>query len=345
MNLLATPVLSTPVNCTAWHELSAPTSLSNLDRLESQAAHILLETVAELNPTALMFSGGKDSICLAHIISKVFRGGASLGVIPFDYVHYDSGDNFTEVLEFRDHLAKVQGAHLKVLNVVDYSRAGLLSSPLDGVGNVKALSELVNLSQRTFGYAGLIGGGRRDEDAVRAKERIFSVRDKTGKWDPESQRPEFWNNYNTSLPDGGHIRVFPISNWTERNVWEYITRERIELPSIYYAHERQVVQRDGKLLAYFDDLELRPGEQIETRSVRCRTVGDRKTTGFIESFAKTNSDILSELLESRYSERAGRMEDRAADTGMESRKQMVGFKFTEYRDESYSIKNTKSSRG
>jgi sulfate adenylyltransferase subunit 2 len=320
MNLLATSELRAPAHCSSWRELSAPNTLSNLDRLESQAAQILLETVAELNPTALMFSGGKDSICLAHIIAKVFRGPDGLGKIPFDYVHYDSGDNFKEVLDFRDYLAQTQGAHLRVLGVVNYSKAGLLSAPLDGVGNVKALSELVNLSQRQFGYRGLIGGGRRDEDSVRAKERIFSVRNESGKWDPEFQRAEFWSNYNTSLPTGGHIRVFPISNWTERNVWEYITREQIELPSIYYAHDRPVVQRDGKLLAYFSDFELRHGEKVEVRSVRCRTVGDRKTTGFIDSSAKSNSEILSEILESRYSERAGRLEDQTADTGMESRK-------------------------
>jgi sulfate adenylyltransferase subunit 2 len=294
-------------------------ALSNLDRLEAEAAHILLETAATITPTALMFSGGKDSICLAHIIKKVFKDLAD-EAIPFKFIHYDSGDNFQEVLDFRDSLTAGLGITPQVYNVLEAHHAGLIKTALDGQGNVKALVELINYSQKELGLAGLIGGGRRDEDSVRAKERIFSVRDQTGLWQPQNQRPELWDCFNSLVNTGGHLRIFPISNWTERNVWEYIARENIALPSIYYAHERPVFSRNGTLMAYFSDSELRVGEEVQVKTVRCRTVGDRRTTGFIESQADQAWSVLSEIVDSKRSERAGRAEDQAADTGMESRK-------------------------
>ena len=294
-------------------------ALSNLDRLEAEAAHILLETAATISPTALMFSGGKDSICLAHIIKKVFQE-LSEERIPFKFIHYDSGDNFQEVLDFRDNLTTALGVKPQVYNVLEAYSAGLIKTALDRQGNVRALVELINYSQKELGLAGLIGGGRRDEDAVRAKERIFSVRDQTGLWQPQNQRPELWDCFNSLLNTGEHLRIFPISNWTERNVWEYIAREQIALPSIYYAHERPVFKRNGTWMAYFSDSELRPGEEGQIKTVRCRTVGDRRTTGFIESEADQAWAVLSEIVDSKRSERAGRAEDQGANTGMESRK-------------------------
>lgn len=290
-------------------------SLSNLDVLEAQACHILLEARATLDPLALMFSGGKDSACIAHLLGKLLPHNN----LPL-FIHYDSGDNFQEVLAFRDQVVSSLGAQLKVYNVVDASTKGLLEAPLDGEGNVLALVELISHSQRELGLRGLIGGGRRDEDPVRAKERIFSVRDARGKWNPSVQRPELWNTYNTELADGEHLRIFPISNWTERTVWEYIASQEVPLPSLYYAHEREVFSRNGQLLAYFPDIPLLPGETPAIKRVRCRTIGDRKTTGFIESEARTSHEVLAEVLTSHYSERAGRGEDSRAATSMEARK-------------------------
>lgn len=290
-------------------------SLSNLDVLEAQACHILLEARATLDPLALMFSGGKDSACIAHLLGKLLPQGS----LP-RFIHYDSGDNFDEVLAFRDQVVSSLGAELTVYNVVDASSKGLVEAPLDGEGNVLALVELISYSQRELGLQGLIGGGRRDEDPVRAKERVFSVRDAHGKWNPSAQRPELWNTYNTELADGEHLRIFPISNWTERTVWEYIASQDVPLPSLYYAHEREVFSRSGQLLAYFPDTKLLPGEAPITRRVRCRTIGDRKTTGFIESNATDSHEVLAEILASNYSERAGRGEDSRAATSMEARK-------------------------
>lgn len=300
-------------------------ALSTLDRLEGEAFDILWTTRAELAPSGLMFSAGKDSACVVHLAEKAFRQSSGSLQFPFSLIHYDSGANFPEVLQFREETARRLGADLRVFHLSSSAAEGIVTAPLDTAedpGNVRGLVQLINYSARALEVKALIGGGRRDEELVRAKERIFSVRDSAGRWDPHAQRPEPWSLYNTTLRPGEHMRVFPISNWTERNVWEYIAREGIALPSIYYAHERDVVRRNGSWLAVFPDTKLGEHERIERRVVRCRTVGDRHTTGFIESEASTPSEVLSEILRARTSERAGRIEDGGAGTDMESRKRL-----------------------
>lgn len=300
-------------------------SLSTLDRLEGEAFDILWTTRAELSPAGLMFSAGKDSACVVHLAEKAFRQSSGRLQFPFSLIHYDSGANFPEVLQFRDETARRLDADLKVFHLPSAAADGIVTAPLntsEDPGNVRGLVELINYSARALEVKALIGGGRRDEELVRAKERIFSVRDSAGRWDPHAQRPEPWSLYNTTLRPGEHLRVFPISNWTERNVWEYIAQEGIALPSIYYAHEREVVRRNGSWLAVFPDTKLGEHERIERRVVRCRTVGDRHTTGFIESEASTPTEVLSEILRARTSERAGRVEDGGAGTDMESRKRL-----------------------
>ncbi len=298
---------------------------SSLDILEAEAGQILLSVAATLNPAALMFSAGKDSACIAHVARKLFTRLDESIHIPFAFFHYDSNDNFDEVLAFRERLVDSLNADLTVFNVVEASRKGLIKSELDHNGNVHAIVELINYSQTEFGIKALIGGGRRDEDPVRSKERIFSLRDENGLWQPYNQRPEVWDLHNTQILPGQHLRVFPISNWTEKNVWEYITRENIDLPSIYYAHEREVIYRSGAYLAYFPEMELLEGEKIEIRKVRCRSIGDKKTTGFFESSATTPEEVLQEVYASEYSERSGRAEDHRPDTGMQNRKEKGWF--------------------
>ncbi len=306
------------------HSFGLPT-LTTLDRLEAEGFDILWTVRAEITPAAIMFSAGKDSACVLHLAEKTFRSSEGSLSCPFPLVHYDSGANFPEVLQFRRETAERLGADLRVFDLQEASRTGLVTAPLntpEDPGNVRGLVELINHSARSLAVKALIGGGRRDEELVRAKERIFSLRDSAGRWDPHSQRPEPWGLYNTTLQTGEHMRVFPISNWTERNVWEYIAREDIALPSIYYAHERSVVRRHGSWLAVFPDTKLALHEKVERRVVRCRTVGDRHTTGFIESEAATPSEVLEEILRSRTSERAGRVEDAGRGTDMESRKRL-----------------------
>lgn len=309
---------------TKGHSFALP-KLSTLDRLEAEGFDILWTVRAETTPAAVMFSAGKDSACVLHLAEKAFRRSRGSLELPFSLVHYDSGANFPEVLQFRKETAERLGADLRVFDLHAAARDGIITAALntpEDPGNVRGLVELINHSARSLKVKALIGGGRRDEELVRAKERIFSLRDSGGRWDPHSQRPEPWGLYNTTLRDGEHMRVFPISNWTERNVWEYIAREEIPLPSIYYAHERPVVRRQDSWLAVFPDTQLAPHERVERRVVRCRTVGDRHTTGFIESEASTPSEVLDEILRSRSSERAGRVEDAGRGTDMESRKRL-----------------------
>jgi sulfate adenylyltransferase subunit 2 len=298
---------------------------NSLDILEAEAAQILLAVASTLNPAALMFSAGKDSACIAHVARKVFSRLDNSVQIPFAFFHYDSDDNFSEVLAFRERLVKALSVDLTVFNVVEASRKGLIKSKLDDHGNVHAIVELINYSQLAYGIQGLIGGGRRDEDPVRSKERIFSLRDENGIWQPYNQRPEVWDLYNTQMLPGQHLRVFPISNWTEKNVWEYITREKIDLPSIYFAHEREVVLRAGTYFAWFPEMKLLSGEKVQIKKVRCRSVGDKMTTGFFESTAVTPEQVLDEVCASEYSERSGRAEDGRQDTAMENRKQQGWF--------------------
>ncbi len=328
LNRLSSPSLVVPPTTTNRlpplepNRLHLP-RLSNLDRLEAEAIQILWETKAKIGPTALMFSGGKDSACIAYLAKKAFTTIEGSINIPFSFIHYDSGDNFPEVLQFRDETAKALGVTLTALNVHTAVREGLIKTKeeeLNTSGNIPALIELINFSVGAFNLQGLIGGGRRDEEVVRAKERIFSLRNREGSWNPHDQRPEPWNLFNTQLRPGEHLRVFPISNWTERNVWEYIAQENIPLPSIYYAHERAVVLRNGTYFGVFEDTVLSENERAEVKLVRCRTVGDRNTTGFILSDARTPEQVLREVMDSKVSERAGRAEDRGKGTDMESRK-------------------------
>jgi sulfate adenylyltransferase subunit 2 len=300
-------------------------TVTTLERLEAEGFDILWTTRAEFHSAAIMFSAGKDSACVLHLAEKAFRTSQGRLEFPFSLIHYDSGANFPEVLRFRQDTAARLGADLKVFNLHSAATEGIVTAPLDTAddpGNVRGLVQLINYSAQSLGVQALIGGGRRDEELVRAKERIFSLRNSAGQWDPHAQRPEPWSLYNTTLRPGEHMRVFPISNWTERNVWEYIAQEQIALPSIYYAHERAVVRRNGGWLAVFPDTKLREGERIERRVVRCRTVGDRHTTGFIESDATTPLEVLEEILRARTSERAGRVEDNGTGTDMESRKRL-----------------------
>ncbi len=294
--------------------------ISHLRILEEQSAKILQEVRATLNPVGLMFSGGKDSVCIAQIAKKAFASHSVRASIPFTFYHYDSGNNFAEVIEFRDRFVDSIGGRLQVLSVPEFEKSGYLKRGAKQIGNIGSLIKLINYSVETDSLQGLIGGARRDEEGTRAKERIFSVRDEFNQWNPKAQRPELWDTYNTNLSSGQHLRVFPISDWTETDVWQYILKEEVDLPSLYFAHQREVFRRDGVLLAYFDDTVLKPNETVEIKTVRSRTVGDRETTGFIESEAKTVAEVLAEIKSSKYSERATRADDQNQATGMEQRK-------------------------
>lgn len=293
---------------------------SHLRILEENSSQILQEVRATIPSTGLMFSGGKDSVCIAHIAKKTFASYDTKEKIPFAFFHYDSGNNFPEVLEFRDRFVESVNGNLVALSVPEFSRLGILEERKKEIGNISSLIELINFSVEEFSLKGLIGGARRDEESARAKERVFSVRDEFNQWNPKDQRPELWSIYNTELATGQHLRVFPISDWTEVDVWQYLVSEKVDLPSLYFAHEREVFTRDGVILAYFEDTKLKPGEKVEIKTVRSRTVGDKETTGFIESEAKTGEEVLEEIIASNYSERACRADDKNSSTGMEQRK-------------------------
>jgi len=292
-------------------------SWSHLDDLESEAIHILREVAAEFRNPVLLFSGGKDSTVLLRLAEKAFRPGK----FPFPLMHVDTGHNFPEVIEFRDRIAVELGERLIVRTVqesIDKGRIKLKSAnqsrnALQTVTLLDAINE--------FGFDACIGGARRDEEKARAKERVFSFRDAFGQWDPRRQRPELWNLYNGRLDTGEHMRVFPISNWTELDVWQYIAREEIALPPLYYAHSRSVAVRGNILLPVADVVELRPEDKIETRVVRFRTVGDISCTLPVESVAADVQAIIAETLTAQVSERgATRLDDQASDSAMEDRK-------------------------
>jgi sulfate adenylyltransferase subunit 2 len=295
---------------------TALTGLSQLDVLEAESIHVMREVAAEFERPGLLFSGGKDSIVMLHLAQKAFWPAR----IPFPLVHVDTGHNFPEVLEFRDRRAAELGARLVVAKVqddIDAGRArevpGGLRNPLQTVTLLRAIEE--------GRYDAVFGGARRDEEKARAKERFFSFRDAFGQWDPKNQRPELWNLYNGRHAPGEHIRVFPLSNWTELDVWRYIARERIEVPSIYFAHEREVFARDGMVLGVTEHSMPRPGETVTTRVVRYRTVGDASCTGAVESPARTPEEVVDEVAATRITERgATRADDRASEAAMEDRK-------------------------
>ncbi len=290
--------------------------LSSLDTLESEAIHIIREVVAEFEKPALLFSGGKDSVVMLHLATKAFWPGT----VPFPVLHVDTGHNFPEVIEFRDRTVERLGLRLVVGSVQEFIDSGELAERADGTRNPLQTVPLLDAIQRNK-FDAVFGGGRRDEDKARAKERILSLRDEFGQWDPRNQRPELWNLYNGRHTVGQHVRAFPISNWTELDVWRYIERENIDLPGLYYAHEREVFARDGMWRAVGEVSQPREDEQVITKTVRYRTVGDMSCTGAVESDAATVGDVVIEVAASTITERgATRADDRISEAAMEDRK-------------------------
>ena len=291
--------------------------LTHLDLLESESIHILREVAAECRNPALLFSGGKDSIVLLRLAEKAFRPAK----FPFPLLHIDTEHNFPEVIEFRDRRAKELGERLIVRSMEDSIRAGrvVLKSPTQSRNAFQSVTLLDAIEE--FGFDACIGGARRDEEKARAKERIFSFRDEFGQWDPKNQRPELWDLYNTRVHPGENIRVFPISNWTEMDIWQYIARENLEIPEIYFAHEREVIRRGSGLLPVSHLVTPKEGEKAERISVRFRTVGDMTCTCPVESVAANVEDIIVETATTRITERgATRMDDQTSDASMELRK-------------------------
>ncbi len=297
--------------------LMTPPPLSHLDWLESEAIHIMREVAGQCANPVLLFSGGKDSICMLRIAEKAFRPGR----FPFPLMHIDTGHNYREVIDFRDRRAAELGERLIVRSVEDSMRRGtvVLKSPDESRNKHQSVTLLEAIEE--FGFDACIGGARRDEEKARAKERIFSFRDGFGQWDPKNQRPELWDLYNARAFKGENIRVFPISNWTEFDVWQYIERENLELPSIYYAHTRLVVRKAGGLLPVTDITPAKPGDAVEQLSVRFRTVGDITCTAPVESQADTIAKIIAETAATTITERgATRLDDQTSDASMEQRK-------------------------
>ncbi|MCI2420965.1 sulfate adenylyltransferase subunit 2 [Saccharopolyspora sp. K220] len=294
----------------------APPQVDNLDALESEAIHIFREVAGEFDRPVILFSGGKDSTVLVHLALKAFWPAP----VPFPLLHVDTGHNFPEVLAFRDALVERHDLRLVVASVQDYIDDGRLQERPDGTRNPLQTTPLLDgISENRFDA--VFGGGRRDEERARAKERIFSLRNAFGQWDPRRQRPELWNLYNGKHRPGEHVRVFPLSNWTELDVWRYIQREKIELPEIYYAHRREVFLRDGMWLTAGPWGGPRDGEVATSKIVRYRTVGDGSCTGAVESEAYTVDDVIAEVAASRLTERgATRADDRLSEAAMEDRK-------------------------
>jgi sulfate adenylyltransferase subunit 2 len=292
--------------------------LTDLPALEAEAIHILREVAAEFERPVMLFSGGKDSAVMLHLAVKAFAPAR----LPFPVMHVDTGHNFPEVMEFRDRRVAELGARLVVASVQDAIDAGKVveeSGPRASRNRIQTVPLLDAI--QAHGFDAVFGGARRDEEKARAKERVFSFRDDFGQWDPKNQRPELWNLYNGRHRKGEHIRVFPLSNWTELDIWQYVAAEDVALPSLYFAHLRRVFQRDGMWLAESPWVTLLAGEEIEERTVRFRTVGDATCTGAIESAAATVAAIIEETAVTRITERgATRADDRISEAGMEDRK-------------------------
>jgi sulfate adenylyltransferase subunit 2 len=293
-----------------------PVGADNLAALESEAIHIFREVAGEFDRPVILFSGGKDSTLLLHLAVKAFWPAP----VPFPLLHVDTGHNFDEVIEFRDRVVAQYGLRLVVAHVQDWIDDGRLTERPDGTRNpLQTVPLLDTITENKFDA--VFGGGRRDEERARAKERIFSLRNSFGQWDPRRQRPELWNLYNGRHRPGEHVRVFPLSNWTELDVWRYIDREHIELPSIYYAHRRSVFRRDGMWLTEGPWGGPRGSEEVHELTVRYRTVGDGSCTGAVESEAMTVADVIAEVSASRLTERgATRADDRMSEAAMEDRK-------------------------
>jgi sulfate adenylyltransferase subunit 2 len=298
------------------HASAGEHRLTQLQALESEAIHIIREVVAEFERPVLLFSGGKDSVVMLHLAVKAFWPGP----VPFPVMHVDTGHNFPEVLTYRDATVKRLGLRLVVVKVQDYIDDGRLRERADGTRNPLQTQPLLDgIAENKFDA--VFGGGRRDEEKARAKERVLSLRDEFGQWDPRSQRPELWNLYNGRHRPGEHVRVFPLSNWTELDVWRYIEAEQIELPSLYYAHERPVFVRDGMFLADGPYSPVPEGEELVVRQVRYRTVGDMSCTGAVLSDADDVAGVIREVAASRLTERgATRADDRLSEAAMEDRK-------------------------
>ena len=292
--------------------------MSQLDVLEAEAIHIMREVAAEFERPALLFSGGKDSIVMLALAEKAFWPAR----IPFPVMHVDTGHNFPEVLEFRDQRVAELGVRLVVASVQASIDAGRVAEETGRHASRNRLQTVTLLDAiEEYRFDALFGGARRDEEKARAKERVFSFRDEFGQWDPKNQRPELWNLYNTRLRRGEHIRVFPLSNWTELDVWAYIEREKLDIPAIYFAHERPVFERDGLLLADNPYITRGEDEPLFTATVRYRTVGDMTCTGAVSSSAKTVAEVITEVAATRITERGQtRADDRTSEAAMEDRK-------------------------
>jgi sulfate adenylyltransferase subunit 2 len=291
--------------------------IPHLKELESECIYVLREVAAQFENPVLLFSGGKDSIVIGHIARKAFYPAK----IPFPLMHVDTGHNFSEAMEYRDMFVKMLDARLVVASVqesIDKGRVVEEKGKYASRNVLQTVTLLDALAEHKFDCA--IGGARRDEEKARAKERFFSHRDEFGQWDPKNQRPELWNIFNGKKHMGEHFRVFPLSNWTELDVWLYIAQEKIPLPSIYFSHKRKVVHRDNVMLAYSPYLNLDENDRIEELVVRCRTVGDMTCTGVWESTASTVEEIVQEVAASRVTERGGRFDDKRSETAMEDRK-------------------------
>jgi sulfate adenylyltransferase subunit 2 len=290
--------------------------LSQLDTLEAESIFIFREVVAEFEKPVLLFSGGKDSITMLRVAQKAFWPSR----VPFPVMHVDTGHNFPEVLEYRDRRVRELGVQLVVASVQDAIDSGMVPEPPDGTRNRIQTPVLLDGLEKG-GYTAIFGGARRDEDKARAKERIYSFRDDFGQWDPKSQRPELWGLYNGRIHSGESIRVFPLSNWTELDIWHYIEREQIELPAIYFAHDRECVSRQGMLYAVNEFIRPREGETVMSHRVRYRTVGDASLTAAVESDADTVAKVIDEVAATRVTERgATRGDDKFSEAAMEDRK-------------------------
>lgn len=296
--------------------------LNHIQQLEAEAIFVMREVAAQFEKPVLLFSGGKDSICMAHLAKKAFYPGK----IPFPFLHVDTGHNFEETITFRDKLAKNLGVEMLVASVQESINQGKVKEekgPRASRNALQTTSLLDALEHYKFDAA--FGGARRDEEKARAKERFFSHRDEFGQWDPKNQRPELWNLFNGRKDYGEHFRVFPLSNWTEMDVWQYIAAENIDIPSLYFAHKRDVFKRDGVYLAKSDFIQNMEGEVIENKVVRFRTIGDVTCTGAVLSEAASLEDIIQEVASARITERGGRADDKRSESAMEDRKKQGYF--------------------
>jgi sulfate adenylyltransferase subunit 2 len=290
--------------------------LDHLQLLETEAIHVMREVAAEFERPALLFSGGKDSICLLRLAEKAFRPSA----LPMPLLNVDTGHHFSELNEFRDSRAQELGARLIVRTVEEAIAKGIATPSPGEVSRNRLQIPTLLAAVEEFRFDCCIGGARRDEEKARAKERFFSFRDAFGQWDPKNQRPEIWNLYNGRLNPGEHMRVFPLSNWTEMDVWEYIRQERLRVPTIYFSHQRRCVRRGGQWLPVNDLVPPKPGEEVREMVVRVRTIGDIISTGMVESRADSVDDIIAEIAAARVTERGSRADDKASEAAMEDRK-------------------------